>query len=138
MNFFTMGYGGRTREGFLEVLRENGVKVAVDVRIEPHRAYRGYFAKAKSSDKGIEGLLARAGIRYRSFVKLGNPYRDEDDWQTLYRQYLETLDTAWIEELRRLEENFCLLCAEKDFERCHRKIITEHLVKVGFMLVKHL
>jgi uncharacterized protein (DUF488 family) len=68
MKFYTIGYGGRNPQGFLDLLKQNYVRTLVDVRLRPDRASMGVWAKAKTSDKGIEKVLRDAGIGYCSCV----------------------------------------------------------------------
>lgn len=68
MEIFTIGYGGRSREEFLDILQKNGVRTVVDVRLRPDRASIGIWVKVKTADKGIEKTLFDAGIEYRSLI----------------------------------------------------------------------
>jgi len=97
----------------------------------------GTYARAKAPDKGIEGLLSRGGIQYFSFVELGNLFLDLEDWQVRYRLLMEKAGDLITERLCQVPPPFCLMCAEKLADRCHRAIIAEHLAKMGFE-VKHL
>jgi len=137
MKVYTIGYGGRSPEEFLGLLRDHGIKAVVDVRLRPDRSSMGAYAKAKDSDKGIEGLLSRAGIRYFSFVELGNLFLDCDDWQVRYGLLMEKAGDLLTERLLQIPQPLCLLCAEKSAERCHRAIIAEHLAQSGAE-VKHI
>ena len=132
MKFYTIGYGGRNPQDFLDLLKQKGVKVVVDVRLRPYRAYRGYYAKAKSQDKGIQKRLADYNIEYISLVKLGNPFMEYDDWRVRYQQLLEKEGDLLIEPLRSIPGPFCLLCAEKSPAECHRFLIAEYLVSKGY------
>src|SRR5262252_1906236 len=85
---FTIGYGGRVPGEFTKLLAEHGVKTIVDVRLRPDKAAMGIYAKAKDADKGIAGLLAKAGIGYVSLPELGNVFMEYDDWLERYEKYL--------------------------------------------------
>jgi uncharacterized protein (DUF488 family) len=127
--FFTIGYGGRTPTEFANLLKASGVTLIVDIRLRPHRAYMGIFSKTKSSDKGIEKLLASVGIGYVSLPELGNPFLNDPEWKEKYTKLLEAEGTERTERIRAItEQAFCLLCAEKDFTNCHRLQVAEFLL----------
>ena len=48
----------------------------------------GSYAKAKDPEKGIAGLLAKAGIGYVSLPELGNLFLEYDDWPERYERFL--------------------------------------------------
>ena len=85
MKFYTIGYGGRMPSDFLNLLVEHQVRSLADVRIRPDRASMGAYVKARTPEKGIEKLLSDGGILYRSFLELGNMFKDMDDWRPSYR-----------------------------------------------------
>ena len=129
---FTIGYGGRTPTEFVQLLVEHGVRTIADVRLYPGRAYMAFFAKAKSPDKGIERILREAGIGYVSLTELGNPFKDEADWPERYRKLLTETGEAMIGPLLVLPRPFCLLCAEKKPDECHRRLIADFLGERGW------
>jgi len=137
-NFYTIGYGGRAPQDFLTVLQNSGVEVVVDVRLRPDRAYSGFYKKATDPSKGIEALLARAGIGYVLLVKLGNQFMGCSDWQDRYRRLLEKSGDVLTKELHNVASPFSLLCAEKSPAECHRRLLSEYLVLNGFTLLGHL
>jgi len=134
MKFYTIGYGGRKPQEFLNLLKQKGVKVTIDVRLRPDRASMGSYAKAKSSDKGIQKLLATEGIEYISVVELGNVFIEYAEWRERYRDLLKRAGDLLIQRLENLSSPFCLMCAEKSPVECHRSIIAEYLVSKGFEL----
>ncbi len=138
MKLFTIGYGGRTKEEFLSLLHENGVRTVVDVRLRPDRASMGIWAKAKTADKGIEKMLAEAGIGYQSLVELGNVFLDFQDWAERYAKLLEQSGELLVGRLFGIPEPFCLLCAEKRVLDCHRRQIAEYMYRRHGAEVKHL
>ena len=128
MTFYTIGYGGRRPEAFVEALVEHGVRAVADVRIRPDRASMGAFARAKSPDKGIERLLGDRGIAYHPILELGNLFRDQDDWQPAYRAFFDRAGDLLVGRLDGLPRPFCLMCAEKRVAECHRLVIADFLV----------
>jgi uncharacterized protein (DUF488 family) len=129
---FTIGYGGRSPTEFVRLLVEHGVRTVADVRMFPNKAFMAVFAKAKSSDKGIERILGEAGIGYVSLTALGNPFKDEADWPERYRELFEKQGETLTQPLLELPPPFCLLCAEKEPERCHRMTISDFLTAHGW------
>jgi uncharacterized protein (DUF488 family) len=138
MTLFTIGYGGRSPDHFLEILRGHHVRTIVDVRLRPDRASMGVWIKAKTADKGIENLLRSGGIAYRSLPELGNVFLDLPDWRERYRDLLERAGDLLVVRLRGAEEPICLMCAEKMAADCHRRLITDYLARTTAVEVKHL
>ena len=128
---YTIGYGGRGPGDFLELLKARGVRSVVDVRIAPQRACMGSYVKAKTPDKGIERLLASAGIQYFSFTALGNRFKDAPDWAVPYQQLLDRDGVALVEPLQQIPQPFCLMCCEKRVAACHRKLIADFMASRG-------
>jgi uncharacterized protein (DUF488 family) len=127
---FTIGYGGRKPDDFTRLLAEHGVKMVVDVRLRPDKASMGSYARARDADKGIAGLLAKAGIGYVSLPELGNPFLDYDDWQSRYPGYLAAAAPFLFDRLTAAVPGpVCLLCAEKRVAECHRRHVAEHLAR---------
>ena len=137
MKVYTIGYGGRSPQDFLGLLKEKGVRAVVDVRLRPDRSSMGTYVKAKDPDKGIVRLLRDVNIRYSSFVELGNIFLDCDDWTERYQKLLEQAGDLLIDRLRQIPGSFCLMCAEKQVARCHRQLIAEYLSRKGY-LVEHI
>lgn len=131
MKVYTIGYGGRKPQELLDLLKERGIRAVVDVRLRPDRSSMGVYAKAKDAAKGIEALLASAGIAYFSIIELGNVFRDLDDWQQRYRQLMDQVGDLLTRRLVEVPQPFCLLCAEKRADQCHRKLIADYLAKNG-------
>src|SRR5262245_34656132 len=121
MTLFTIGYGGRTPEDLVRLLRENGIRTLVDVRLRPDRASMGVWVKAKTPDKGIERIIGHAGIGYVSLVELGNVFNGFPDWQRRYEALLSRSGDLLVERLDGLPDPLCLLCAEKLVGDCHRR-----------------
>lgn len=138
MRFLTIGYGGRTPEELVGQLRAHGVRAVADVRIRPERASLGAFTKARSPDRGIERLLSDSGITYHHILELGNLFLDRHDWRERYRQLLTEAGELLVSRLDELETPFCLLCAERRVQDCHRGIIADDLVSRRGWSVTHI
>lgn len=135
---FTIGYGGRDQEGFLTLLRANGVRTIVDIRLRPDRASMGIWVKAKTADKGIENWLREAGISYRSIIELGNVFLDFTDWKDRYQKLLDSSGELLTTRLDDIPGPICLMCAEKRVVECHRLQVADYLIKHKGVEVQHL
>lgn len=138
MRFFTIGYGGRSQDQFLALLRPHSIRTIVDIRLRPDRASMGIWVKAKTPDKGLEAWLNKAGYEYRSLIELGNVFLGFDDWPTRYEQLLSTSGKLLTARLPEIEAPFVLMCAEKRVAECHRRHVAEYLVRTRGWDVLHL
>jgi uncharacterized protein (DUF488 family) len=132
VRFFTIGYGGRKPDELVAKLKDRGVTMVVDVRLRPDRASMGSFTKASTPEKGIERLLADAGLGYVALTELGNPFIGLDDWADRYRRLLRGSGDLLIERLLQVPPTFCLMCAEKKAAECHRSSLADLLVARGW------
>jgi uncharacterized protein (DUF488 family) len=110
-----------------------------DVRAEPRRAYGGiYTFNPEKSSGSLPRLLAQEGINYQWLPELGNPDRQDPEIHA-FQQLMGQEAESRLQRLHTLVQagRTCLLCAEQDAQRCHRRIITAYLTAYGYV-VQHL
>ncbi len=133
MKIFTIGFAGKSASGFFEQMREHGIELLVDVRINNKSQLAGF---AKQAD--LEFFLRElAGARYRHEVRLAptremlKAYRGKDmTWEEYERRFLDLMAERKVEDdipLEWFEEPTVLLCSESSPERCHRRLVVEYL-----------
>jgi uncharacterized protein (DUF488 family) len=135
---FTIGYGGRAPADFTKLLTSSGVKTLIDVRLRPDRANMGVYAKAKEVEKGIAGLLTKAGVAYVSLPELGNLFLGYDDWPERYEKFLALAGPLLFDRLEGIAGPVCFMCAEKKLCECHRRHIAAYLEKTKGWTFTHI
>lgn len=130
----SVGYEGRTIDGFVADLQEAGVQTVADVRLNAISRKPG-FSKTRLRD-----ALAAVGIGYVHMRSLGNsknnrqPFWDghPEEGRRVFREALQSTGAqASLGELSQLARDHvvAVLCFEADVERCHRKVIIDQVVK---------
>ena len=138
---FTIGYEGLDSERLIAALRDAQVGTLADVRAVANSRKRGF------SKSALRTSLEEAGIGYAHARSLGTPKAGREaarghDAALMRRIYCEAvLDTAdgglALDALAGMAEAAptCLLCFERDPERCHRRVLAERLEARGFTTV---
>jgi uncharacterized protein (DUF488 family) len=132
---FTIGYGARTIDEFIAVLRENHAAFIIDVRSFPYSKFKPEFSKDL-----LEYHLDRAGFRYLFMGDtLGGQPKDPaclTDGKVDYDKVrAQPFFQAGLERLRKAAgqpHRVFLMCSEGHPEQCHRsKLIGEALAASG-------
>lgn len=137
---FTIGYGNQMPASFIERLKENKVNMVFDVRRAGSRSwlrdyYQGYF---HGIELNIHKLFIGAQISYWPLPMLSNDCDSLDEyryWIHHNEQAACTLDNIapFIDGNPIIA---CILCAEKDFRRCHRATVACELASRLNVLVE--
>lgn len=119
---FTIGYGNRKPDEFFALIPDGAV--VIDVRAYPtckwQFSYREHGLRAQLCPNGEQ--------RYFPIQSLGNVSGTADTWQSPD----EMLAHAWMDLIAdgiRQGITYCLLCAELDPNRCHRRFVAEEIAR---------
>ena len=128
---YTIGYGARTLEEFIEALKANGIEYLIDVRTAPYSKFKPEFSKEL-----LQHHLERAGVRY---VFMGDtlggmpkePCCLTDGKVDYDKVRVQPFFEAGMQRVRQAfqqRHRIALMCSEGRPEECHRsKLIGEAL-----------
>lgn len=134
----TVGHSNRDLETFLELLGAHGVRILIDVRSYPNSRRFPHFSEGNLTES-----LGEVNVEYEHWPRLGGfrGEREGSENTALSSGFQAVADHLNSEEgqaalddltgmLQKRGENgvVALMCAEKDPGRCHRRLISDHLV----------
>ncbi len=137
MKIFTIGHSTRSIVEFIDLLKENSIKMLVDVRSHPGSRYVPCFNK-----ENLEIILKYNNIEYCHLTILGGRKKSYDNshyslvngWKNAsflnYASY--TLTPEYEKGIQQLlaiasHKNTAIMCAESVPWRCHRLLISNTL-----------
>jgi uncharacterized protein (DUF488 family) len=139
---FTIGHSTHTIKEFLLILKTYGISLLVDVRHYPGSRYCPQFGQ-----KELIHSLNKAGIEYKHLVGLGGRRKMikgslvNAGWRSpQFRGYADYMQTKEFKDnlselmLIAKEKNTAIMCAEVLPWRCHRSLISDALLKNGFIV----
>ena len=139
MRIWTIGHSTRTIDEFISLLKENEIKLLVDVRAWPGSKRYPQFNK-----EALAEFLNAHGIRYEHFPELGGRRKSKADsrntaWRNAsFRGYADYMETAQFHQgVERLLDvaaktgATAIMCAEAVWWRCHRSLIADYLKARG-------
>lgn len=130
---YTIGYEGRSLEGFINTLIQKNIKMVCDVRKNPLSRKFGF------SKGTLSHVLPTIGISYINIQGLGIEsekrvdLNTKQDYEKLFIEYENTLFNRkeYLDNVYRLYEQhnrIALLCYEKEPEMCHRHVIRDYML----------
>jgi uncharacterized protein (DUF488 family) len=138
----TIGHSTHELEYFVELLQRNRITRLVDVRTVPKSRRMPWFA-----GESLASLLPAAGIEYVHEKRLGGFRKPRPDspnaaWENLsFRGYADHMESddfrAAITRLESLamSSRTTVMCAEAQWTRCHRRLISDALVVRGWSVL---
>ena len=138
---YTIGHSNHSEEKFLDLVKQHGVEVLVDVRSQPASRYNPQF-----NEIILKRALEAAGIRYLFMGDQlgGRPEGDEfldDEGHALYHLMAESpVFLAGIERLERGadEHRVAIMCSEEDPAVCHRHLLVTRVLSGRGVDVLHI
>lgn len=139
----TVGHSNHEEREFLDLLRGAGVELVADIRANPHSRYPQFNRSSLAAE------LIEQGIHY---IDLGGelggrrtPAADSPNagWEKIeafqgYADHMSSLEfETGIERLEELarERRTAVMCAEADWSRCHRRLLSDALTFRGWRIL---
>ena len=143
MTIYTIGFSQKSAEEFFTLLKENGVKKLIDIRLNNKSQLAG-FANAKHLPYFLK--IHDISYEYKPIFaptkELLNGYKKGDiSWEEYEKIFNNILEDRKILEKIDIKdfENAVLLCSEPSAEQCHRRLTAEYLQKnFESIKIKHL
>ena len=141
---YSIGHGNRGIETFMDLLQEFQIKHLADVRSYPSSRRNPHFNR-----ESLELILNKAGIYYIWFTDLGGFRKTglgsksphvalESPGFRNYADYMATKSFQAAVDRLILITNLgpvCYMCAETAPQMCHRSLLADHLLVMGFETV---
>ena len=129
---YTIGFTRKTLQQFIERLRGPDVREVIDIRLRNTSQLAGW-----SKYPDIAYLLtAGFGIHYEHHPEFAptpelldqyNKTRDWPAYEVRFNQILADRQPERDAQTLLMKERICLLCAEPQADRCHRRLVAEYL-----------
>ena len=140
---FTVGHSTHSSQRFIQLVRRHGVEIVCDVRRYPASRRNPQF-----NADALRESLAAAEVAYEPFGdELGGRRRPRaggspSPWRNAsfrgYAEYMETPEfTVGLERLELVasERRAAIMCAEAEWRRCHRRLLSDALSARGWRVI---
>lgn len=130
-------------DDFVQTLVVAKVSILIDIRERAQSRRKGF------SKSALEDALVRVGIDYLHLRELGDPKPgreaaragEMDLFRKIYREVLRTPEAKAALEViasKAQTSSACLLCYERDFQDCHRKLVSDKIESRTGRKTRHL
>lgn len=132
IKIFTIGFTKKNAEQFFNLLKKNGVKKLIDIRLNNHSQLAG-FTKGEDLKyflKEIAGIEYVHDLDFAPTKKLLKKYQEQKiSWSEYEKEFNQILEARMKNRKTDLNDYdlSCFLCSEPTAEKCHRRLVTEYL-----------
>ena len=145
MEIYSIGFTQKTAEQFFSNLRTAGIRLLLDVRLNNVSQLAG-FAKRGDLTFFLKEICAAEYLHEPMLAptaEILDDYRGKNlTWEEYEARFVALMSERQIEsQLDRtlFQQPLVLLCSEPTAERCHRRLVLEHLrYKWGDVTISHL
>lgn len=137
ITLYTLGYEGISLEHYINKLLKNNIQILLDVRKNAMSQKYGF------SKKTLKKVCNSVNIEYLHIPDLGissekrQSLNSQKDYDLLFDEYkytvLKNTQSSQVKVLKLLEsyKKIALTCFESDINQCHRKPLSESIVKLS-------
>ena len=142
VTLYSIGHGDRPIEAFLEILHRTAIHTLVDIRAHPRSARHPQYDEPalRAALAGVEVGYHWAGRQLGGFrePRPGSPHTALEDAFRGFADHMDTPDfsraAAQLLGLARRAATV-MLCAEKNPDECHRRLIADYLLLQGHRVI---
>ena len=132
MIIYTIGFTKKNAKQFFEPLRENGVQLLIDVRLNNKSQLAG-FTKDGDIQYFLQEICNVEYVHCDEFAPSKELLKSYQAGQTSWAEYVTIFDEqmekrgSYKKFLTRFSnyDKVCLLCSEPTPEQCHRRLVAE-------------
>lgn len=144
LRIFTVGHSNLSFEQFVSLLKEHEIRLLADIRHYPSSRKFPHFNRQTLTE-----LLSAENIDYLWFESLGGRRHTAKDVKSVnaglksvaFRSYADYMATdefrRGVDELLKVaaQSRTAVMCAEKLYWRCHRRLLSDYLVSRGIEVI---
>ena len=144
MILYTIGFSKKSASQFFSLLKQNGVKKVIDIRLNNKSQLAG-FTKVADIEYFLKEIADIEYIYLPEFAPTDSILSGYKDKKNSWEEYEEVYNSLLNQRnpLERLDasvfDNGCLLCSEHTAVQCHRRLAAEYIAtKINGLKIMHL
>lgn len=144
MKIFTIGFTKKNAEQFFALLDRPDLVRVVDIRLNNSSQLAG-FTKSEDLRFFLRRIVGKDYVHMPDLAPSAamlKTYRDDSgDWAGYERDFLALMTSRRVATTvpKNLIDGGCLLCSEATPEKCHRRLVAEHLASCWpYVDIEHL
>jgi uncharacterized protein (DUF488 family) len=128
---YSVGYGNRSFDNFVQMLGENEITNLIDIRRYPQSTFNDFNKESLERSLPLNNVIYThcegiGGMRDSTYIE----YMGTGEFRNSFAQLL-----AYIKNVHEKGGKVVLMCAEKNPKDCHRRYLAQHLEQSGIEVI---